>query len=161
MHVLYKKYILCMVITWCLKFSISEILGWKHKSGSKGLHSTLKNTKSIIPFSFISTKEAGSGQGDGRPCCHLESSRWPENRKCKGLGENRPQFLELLVVHETVAMATNTAQKAWPSIPTALLLHPNLKSRGISVFKSIEIFLWKKWVSLVVTDVKGYCQLFP
>lgn len=71
MHVLYKKVYslyIYLFITWCvLKFSTSEILGWKYKSGGKGLHSTLKNKKHNSLSFHITTEEAGLGHGDGRP----------------------------------------------------------------------------------------------
>lgn len=40
------------------------------------------------------------------------------------LGGNRPQFVELLTVHQTVAVTTNTAQKAQPFRPQSSASSP-------------------------------------
>lgn len=150
MHVLYKKVYslyIYLFITWCvLKFSTSEILGWKYKSGGKGLHSTLKNKKHNSLSFHITTEEAGLGHGDGRPFFHLESSRvtrkWEVQRV---LGENTD--------HSLLSCLWFTKQELWQ--PTQLK-KPGLLSRELRFFthiwnsmalvssKALEIFLWKK-----------------
>lgn len=84
-------------------------------------HFKLKK-KSVILFPFISPPKkpnwATESAGPVFTWC-----KW----KCKGFQKATDQSVELLVVHETVAMTTNTAQEAWPSVPRALLPHPYLK----------------------------------
>lgn len=136
MHVLYKKvYSLCIYDDVFLNPLFQKFWVENTKVEAKA---PIEKKKSIISLPFHITTAAGSGPGDHWPHFHLESSRvirkWEVQRI---LGEKRPQFAELLSIHETVAMTTNTAQKAGPSVPRALLVHPYLKQHGISVFKSI------------------------